>query len=1363
MSFKKVMQNFAVLLFFYVSTAAWSPLHAQTDFSLIMDRIRTGFTTGTVASHDNSVTTMLSTQATNGSWPDINYADKSQTNWQPGIHWDRISLFARAYSRVGSSYNGSTVLRQAIINGMNYWLSLSPAPTSTNWYMLSISLPENIGNALVAMRYGSEPLSSQMETALIAWMVKGTPITQSPAKDGSNLTDVAQHYVARACLTQNQTLLQQTISLVSNSLVITGNNGGDIGEGLQADNTFTAHGPQLYLYGYGTDLVSGISNIANYVTGTTYAFAAEKISLLSNFVRGSYLKATRGMYHDFNAFNRQISRPNDGRPNQFIVRNAKGVDLSQYASEYDAAISRINGSRPASYLVNPEHLHFWRTDYTVHHRPAYMFGLRSVSTRTAKSENGNGENLKGYYMTEGANYIAVNGDEYYNIYPVWEWNKIPGTTVPEITNYPLRAQWGVNFGTSAFAGGVSDGQFGASAYAMNDYNTTAKKGWFFFDDEVVCLGAGITSTAAEAINTTLNQCLLDGAVNVKTNTGTQTLANGNRQYAGNLQWAHHDNVGYFFPQGGTVRLSNQAQTGTQKSINTSYSSDLITKDVFKLWFQHGVKPSGSNYAYIVTPGKTLSDMETYDASQIEIWANDATVQAVYHRGLDMLQIIFYQSSSLTSNGITVSASNPCTMLLKNISSASVAVAIADPNQASSSLVIGFQNQSLVQLRTLTVAMPTALMAGSSVNAIINNNTTVAAIPDVYEAVGDAYVRDGSFANTNFATGGLVVKNDAVGFARRSFLQFDLSGYNRGFDSASLRVRVVSAGATIASTTWEFFAVPDNSWTETGITWNNQPPAGSNLLARVQGKAAGTFIYVPVTETVRQALLGNKKLSIRITSTTLGSTTDATFSSREGTVAFRPALLIYGTTDNTSPTIVMQSDVEVNTDAGAAIASGVTLGQPLVTDKYGVKLVSNNAPAVYPIGVTNVEWTAVDNFGNVAMAIQKVTVKDVEPPVISAPENIITSTSAGLCSAVINLTPANATDNGGSVLVSHNAPATFPTGITEVLWTATDASGNTTTVLQTVTVNDTEKPVLQQIANQVRCYETNQQYAVPQLSAIDNCGIATIEYVVSGATQRSGTGMDANGNFNVGESIVTWTVKDIHGNISTISFSVLVNAPINVLIPDVYALNPAVDFKNTIYIGYGPSTLSLLAKVSGGTEGYQYLWNTGAQSSTIAVSESGTYSVNVTDAQGCQAQSFIKISKLDVSCGNNGDKVVVCHSGKSICVALSSVAAHLAHGDVIGNCNAVTNMNSAWNQVVNLEQPNELEVFPNPAAEFVYIQLAKDKLGAEATLYSISGQVIKTIRINQNRQRISLTGLSKGTYIMLVKNGTEVFKKTIIKQ
>jgi len=44
-------------------------------------------------------------------------------------------------------------------------------------------------------------------------------------------------------------------------------------------------------------------------------------------------------------------------------------------------------------------------------------------------------------------------------------------------------------GATAFAGGVSDSLYGASAFELNFDSVTAKKAWFFFDKEVVCLGA----------------------------------------------------------------------------------------------------------------------------------------------------------------------------------------------------------------------------------------------------------------------------------------------------------------------------------------------------------------------------------------------------------------------------------------------------------------------------------------------------------------------------------------------------------------------------------------------------------------------------------------------------------------------------------------------------------------------------------------------------------------------------------------------------------------------------------------------------------------------------------------------------------
>ena len=40
---------------------------------------------------------------------------------------------------------------------------------------------------------------------------------------------------------------------------------------------------------------------------------------------------------------------------------------------------------------------------------------------------------------------------------------------------------------------------------------TGKKSWFMFDDEIVCLGAGITSTDSRAIETTVENRKINSA------------------------------------------------------------------------------------------------------------------------------------------------------------------------------------------------------------------------------------------------------------------------------------------------------------------------------------------------------------------------------------------------------------------------------------------------------------------------------------------------------------------------------------------------------------------------------------------------------------------------------------------------------------------------------------------------------------------------------------------------------------------------------------------------------------------------------------------------------------------------------------
>lgn len=75
-------------------------------------------------------------------------------------------------------------------------------------------------------------------------------------------------------------------------------------------------------------------------------------------------------------------------------------------------------------------------------------------------------------MSDGATNIRVNGNEYADIFPVWEWDRIPGTTLPagEKRN-PV--DWGSK-GTCTFTGGVSDGKYGVMTFKMDDYGVKAQ-------------------------------------------------------------------------------------------------------------------------------------------------------------------------------------------------------------------------------------------------------------------------------------------------------------------------------------------------------------------------------------------------------------------------------------------------------------------------------------------------------------------------------------------------------------------------------------------------------------------------------------------------------------------------------------------------------------------------------------------------------------------------------------------------------------------------------------------------------------------------------------------------------------------------
>lgn len=234
-----------------------------------------------------------------------------------------------------------------------------------------------------------------------------------------------------------------------------------------------------------------------------------------------------------------------------------------------------------------------------------------------------------------------------------------------------------------------------------------------------------------------------------------------------------------------------------------------------------------------------------------------------------------------------------------------------------------------------------------------------------------------------------------------------------------------------------------------------------------------------------------------------------------------------TADIVPPVVVAPANV---ISEATGIMTPVTLGSATVTDNVDTGLVatpSNTGP--FSLGATTVTWSATDAAGNTGTATQTVTVVDTTPPEISIHQPAITVEAVSAQVTVV-LGIVTATDLvDGALVATNNAPAVFPMGVTQVVWSATDAAGNTVTATQNVVVQDTTPPLVTAPAAVTADSATGQPIAVA-------IGTAT----ATDAFTPIAISSDAPATFPLGATTVTWTATDANGNSATATQIVTVN-------------------------------------------------------------------------------------------------------------------------------------------------------------------------------------------------------------------------------
>lgn len=643
---------------------------ARSDIEIVRKRLTDDLLTPAV--NEEEVNLLTKTLQPGGYWPNINYEDVSRTGFEHSVHLQNMLTLARAYRKPSSPLYNNPTIKKAVSSALDFWINHDFI--CDNWWWNEMGTPNYMIDLLLIL---DEDLTLRQKTEGMA-IASRANMEGVGARPGGDLIQIAGMMGKQALFSRNRPFLEDVLGIIASEVKIT------TGRGLKPDMSFHHRTDNVIsTLGYGSGYINSFSYWALLIKDTRFILPNDAVELLIDyFLDGIAKSMVYGKYPDPGAKNRGMTRRNALAPSSPKLAEDL-LKVSDYRKRELEEIIKIRKGEIQPQLRSNSF--FWHSEYFTHQRPDYFVSVRMHSSRNRTMEEPhNDEGLKMHHFGDGSNFLSVTGREFVDIYPVWDWQKLPGTT---ILQKPALPHWReiAKPGLTDFVGGVSDGEYGAAAFDFISVHDplSAKKSWFFFEDEYVCLGTGIHTDSDLNVVTTLDQSLLGKLVKIKKDgRPAETISQGNHQL-GNVSWITHDKVAYLFPTPANIHLTNDKATGSWREINHQAwaTAEPVEKEVFKLWIDHGSKPQNASYAYIVVPN--LESPEPYlKKGQIEILANSPEIQAVKHKGLNISQIMFYEAGELAINDeLRLGVDRPCIVMIYAQGKQIDKIAVSDPNRS----------------------------------------------------------------------------------------------------------------------------------------------------------------------------------------------------------------------------------------------------------------------------------------------------------------------------------------------------------------------------------------------------------------------------------------------------------------------------------------------------------------------------------------------------------------------------------------------------------------------------------------------------------------------------------------------------------
>lgn len=612
---------------------------------------------------------LLAKQNEEGAWTDINYADKTRSGWEPRLHPERILGLVKACQDENSEYYQSEKVIQAIHAALGFWFK--EKLKCPNWYYNQIGVPRTLGVAFVLFE---EHLTADEKKEAVELM-KNSQFGMT----GQNKVWLAGNVMMRALLENDLALVQQARDTIV-SEICTGKK-----EGIKDDWSFHQHGPQQQFGNYGLAYISSMSLFSGLFAETSMAFSDEQLDIIGSLLDKGYQWVIWKGNMDISALGRQLFRsaPEHKALGAAFAAAELGGGTNHFCNEVAERVMR-NCFSPKNSLVG--HKHFWQSDYTLMRQPAWMASLKMASTRVLGTESMNGDNKKGYYLADGALFVYDTGQEYLNIFPVWDWRKVPGVTTYESdASMPMLEKSYYPGNESDFVGGISDGKQGLSVMELKRDGLTVRKYCLFTPEALVVLGSGIQSDSLLPVTTSIEQCWAEDKAEVWINGGWKKLESRQTFVQKGLR-VLHGQKGYIIPEGQCV-AEVENRTGRWNDIMQIYREQTEEGKVFSLYMNHGTRPSGASYQYYILPQADRKAVERFSTDDLKIMTNTEKMQVVHVAKEDAWWIAAWKEGTCTlGSSLRVDVLTPGLYCIKRQGN-SYQILCGDPTQQRDSLVL----------------------------------------------------------------------------------------------------------------------------------------------------------------------------------------------------------------------------------------------------------------------------------------------------------------------------------------------------------------------------------------------------------------------------------------------------------------------------------------------------------------------------------------------------------------------------------------------------------------------------------------------------------------------------------------------------